>query len=143
MLKYIFLSLCLIIVTCLSMHNRVDAQTSTGSISGTVTDESGSPISGVTVSVKSKKPKFKDSGATGSSGQFEFSDLSAGKYVLTVKKDGYSSATKGIKLKAGQNKVVSIQLKGTGTGSGSGSGSGSGGSGRGSGAGGGGLILKI
>ena len=137
MLKNVFLSLCLImIVSCLSVHNRVDAQTSTGSISGTVTDESGSPISGVTVSVKSKKPKFKDSGTTGSSGQFEFSDLSAGKYVLTVKKDGYSSAKKGVKLKAGQNKVVSIQLKGTGTGSGSGSGSGSGGgSGSGSGSG--------
>ena len=87
MLKNVFLSLCFImIVSCLSMHNRVDAQTSTGSISGTVTDESGSPISGVTVSLKSKKPKFKDSGTTGSSGQFEFSDLSAGKYVLTVKK---------------------------------------------------------
>ena len=135
MFRNVLMSMCLIaFVGFLLMQKMVDAQTSTGSISGTVTDESGSPISGVTVSLKSKKPKFKDSGATGSSGQFEFSDLSAGKYVLTVKKDGYSSVKKGVKLKAGQNKVVSIQLKGTGTGSGSGSGSG-GGSGSGSGSG--------
>ena len=122
MLKNVFLSLGFImIVSCLSMHNRVDAQTSTGSISGTVTDESGSPISGVTVSVKSKKPKFKDSGTTGSSGQFEFSDLSAGKYILTIQKSGYSSAKKSIKLKAGKNKVVNVQLKTTGGGRGRGS----------------------
>ncbi len=130
MLKNVFLLLGFImIVSCLSMHNRVDAQTSTGSISGTVTDESGSPISGVTVSLKSKKPKFKDSGTTGSSGEFEFSDLSAGKYILTVVKSGYSGAKKNIKLKAGQNKVVSVQLKTKGGGGGSGSGSGSGGGG--------------
>ena len=118
MFKNVLVMLCLIVsIGFLSLHKIADAQTPTptpasaGSISGTVADESGVPVKSAKVSLKSKKPKFKDSGATGSNGQFEFSDLSAGKYILTVVKSGYSSAKKNIKLKAGQNTVVSVQLK--------------------------------
>jgi len=92
MLKRVFVSLSLMmLIGFLSLLNIVNAQTSTptptskGSISGTVKDESGNPVSGAKVSIKrSKKPKFKDSGSTGTQGQFEFSDLTLPGFVFAA-----------------------------------------------------------
>lgn len=94
MFKNMFLSLCLMVtVGSFFLYTCADAQT-TGSISGVVTDESGDPVSGAEVTLKSKKLQFKDSGTTGTNGEYEFSGLNAGKYTLKVIKSGYKKKEK-------------------------------------------------
>lgn len=147
MAKNVFLSLCMIVtISYVSLHTRVNAQTPTptsvptpttkGSIYGMVTDEAGDLVSGAEVTLKSKKLQFQDSEVTDTNGEYEFSDLNAGQYVLKVKESDHKKAKKTIKLKQGEDKMVDIKLKKKGSGGGGGGGSGSGsGSGGGSGGG--------
>lgn len=137
MVKTFYLSLCFVCVTgVFASLSEVKAQYGgSASVSGTVTSEQNEPVKDAKVVLKNKKTKFKDKGTTGTSGEYEFSNLDAGKYKLTVKKSGYSNGKKSFKLKDGQEKTVDILLKikenedgnGSGSGDGSGSGSGSGG----------------
>ncbi|OHB74548.1 MAG: hypothetical protein A2W17_04410 [Planctomycetes bacterium RBG_16_41_13] len=142
MVKTFYLSLCFVCITgVLTSLNEVKAQSGgSAGVSGTVTSEQNEPVKGAQVVLKNTKTKFKDKGTTGTSGEYEFSNLDAGKYKVAVKKSGYSKGKKSFKLKDGQEKTVNVTLKtkdsGGGSGSGSGSGSGGGsGSGYGSGSG--------
>ncbi|GJQ48267.1 exported protein [Candidatus Kuenenia stuttgartiensis] len=136
MVKTFYLSLCFVCVTgVLASLSEVKAQSVGGaSVSGTVTSEQNEPVKDANVVLKNKKTKFKDKGTTGTNGEYEFSNLDAGKYKLTVKKSGYSNGKKSFKLKDGREKTVDITLKTKENGGGSGSGNG-GGSGGGSGSG--------
>ena len=150
MVKNVFLFFCMIMtISYVSLHtSRVNAQTPTptsvptpttkGRIHGMVTDEAGDLVSGAEVTLKSKKLQFQDSEVTDTNGEYEFSDLNAGPYVLKVKESGHKKAKKTIKLKQGEDKMVDIELKKQGSGGGGGGGGGSGsGSGSGGGSGGG------
>ena len=61
----------------------------TGSISGTVKDENGGPISGATVTVVDTS----HSDTTGSDGTYTITDIPAGTYDVTASKTGYESDT--------------------------------------------------
>ena len=143
MVKMFYLSLCFVCVTgVLASLSEVEGQSGgSASVSGTVTSQQNEPVKSAQVVLKNTKTKFiKDKGTTGTSGEYEFSNLDAGKYKIAVKKSGYSKGKKSFKLKDGQKKTVNVTLKtkdsGGGSGSGSGSGSGGGsGSGYGSGSG--------
>lgn len=138
MVRHVFLSLCMIMtVSYLSVHTTLDAQTPTptsvptpttkGHIYGMVTDKDGDLVSGAEVILKSKKLQFQDSEVTDTNGEYEFSDLNAGQYILKVKESGHKKAKKTIKLKQGEDKMVDIELKKKGSGGGGGNGGGSGG----------------
>lgn len=123
MFKKIVLSVYVVTaISCLSLHNGINAQTPTptvvptpvlkGNISGTVTGKkSGNPIKGAKVSLKNNDLNFKDKTTTGTDGKYLFSDLSAGNYVLRAKKSGYKNEKTKIDLAEGENAVVDIQLK--------------------------------
>lgn len=148
MVRHVFLSLCMIMtVSYLSVHTTLDAQTPTptsvptpttkGHIYGMVTDKDGGLVSGAEVILKSKKLQFQDSEVTDTNGEYEFSDLNAGQYILKVKESGHKKAKKTIKLKQGEDKMVDIELKKKGSGGGGGGNGGGGGGGNGGGSGGG------
>lgn len=74
------------------------AQELTGSIIGTVVDAAtGEPVSTVSVSLE---PGGK-SAITGSDGNYMFSELEAGTYTLTLRKEGYTPASKTLEVTAG------------------------------------------
>ncbi|MCF6155478.1 MAG: carboxypeptidase regulatory-like domain-containing protein [Candidatus Brocadia sp.] len=123
MFKNITLSLCLIMASAyVFSYNTINAQTPTptlvptpiskGSVSGTVTaKKSGKPVKRAKVSLKSKELDFKDKTITDSDGKYLFSDLSAGNYILKVKKQGFKNAKKKIELAEGENEIADVQLK--------------------------------
>lgn len=79
-----------------------------GDISGTVIDvDSGEPISQATVTLT---PTAKNT-YTGLDGQFEFKELEAQQYTVTVQKTGYSSNRKTVNVIAGETVTVSLVMK--------------------------------
>ncbi|UCE38084.1 MAG: right-handed parallel beta-helix repeat-containing protein [Thermoplasmata archaeon] len=83
-----------------TMWVNVSAAVTTGSISGTVTDEDGEPISGV--KVKLVDTTF--SATTNENGDFTLTDMPAGTYDLSLEKTGYQDKTiTGLTVTAGDD----------------------------------------
>lgn len=79
-----------------------------GTISGTVIEnDTGDPVAMATVTLT---PSGKNT-YTGSDGHFEFIDLDASQYTMTVQKTGYVTNRKTVTISAGGTEVVSITLE--------------------------------
>lgn len=86
-----------------------------GSIGGTVTDDSGSPVAGATVTITSNAQGFERSATTGSTGAFRFPGLPTGAYTLTVSASGKDAFTANdVNVIASQASDVTIGLTTTG-----------------------------
>lgn len=78
------------------------------SITGTVVDvESGEPIAQATVTLAPGSLNT----YTGSDGQFNFKDIDAQQYTITVQKTGYEANRKTIEAPSGETINVSITMK--------------------------------
>ena len=77
----------LLILVCSAAFSRLDAQSNSGSISGTVTDSTGAVIPGAVVSVQNPVSAYSRSATTDGAGHFRFSNLPFNPYHLTVTKD--------------------------------------------------------
>ena len=83
------------------------AQQTTGSISGTVTDQTGSVVSGVTVRLTSERTSAAREMQTNADGAFEFPAIGAGIYRLSFKHHGFKTAERGnIEITPNQNLAV-------------------------------------
>src|SRR5215470_7497261 len=67
------------------------AQTATGEVNGTVTDESGGFVEGATVKLTNQGTKIEDRGATNSDGYFVFINVKPGTYVLGIEVKGFKN----------------------------------------------------
>jgi hypothetical protein len=79
---------CAAILLCLP----AGAQQTTGTISGSVTDSTGSVMAGVTVRLTSESTKATREATTGADGNFEFPAIGAGHYLLTARHAGFKTA---------------------------------------------------
>lgn len=84
----------------------------TGNIAGTVIEigddnVAGDPIQGVTVTIN---PNSKNT-YTGSDGSFEFKDLEATNYKVSVQKSGYKTNFKDISVNAGETTKISLTME--------------------------------
>lgn len=87
-------------------------QTTTGSISGVVTDETGAVIPGATVTVRNVDTGFERTVQTNAEGRYSFVNLPIGQYELRVEAQNFSRYTQsGIGLLVNQNAVVNVSLK--------------------------------
>jgi len=87
-------------------------QTTTGSISGVVTDETGAVIPGATVTVRNVDTGFERTVQTNAEGRYSFVNLPIGQYELKVEAQNFSRYTQsGIGLLVNQNAVVNVSLK--------------------------------
>src|ERR1700723_195313 len=82
------LGLCLCLVAMLT-GPRVSAQSTFGSLSGTVTDSSGSAIPDAQVTLTSIATSATQTVQTGGDGLYNFVNLNPGDYRLDVQKDGF------------------------------------------------------
>ena len=79
-----------------------------GTISGTAIDvDSGEPVQQATVTLS---PTSKNT-YTGMDGQFEYTNLEAQQYTVTVQKTGYQSNRKIVNVNAGETTNVSLVMK--------------------------------
>jgi hypothetical protein len=69
----------------------VPAQTSRGTISGTVYDQSGAIVTDATVKVDQANTGFTRSTATTNAGLFSFTDLPSGVYTVTITHAGFAT----------------------------------------------------
>jgi len=82
------------------------------SISGTVEDASGSPVSGATVTVKSLETGASRTAATNAEGSYRVLSLPLGAQEVKAEKPGFKAALRtGIDLRIGQEAVVNLRLE--------------------------------
>jgi iron complex outermembrane receptor protein len=89
------------------------AQESVGaSISGTVTDSSGSVVKTAAIAITNESTKDMQRAVTDNQGHFTISNLAAGSYDLTIQATGYAQITQNdVQLIAGQAQNIPVQLK--------------------------------
>lgn len=79
-----------------------------GNISGTVIDvDTGEPVQQATVTLS---PGGKNT-YTGTDGHFDFNDVDAQQYTVTVQKSGYEANRKTVEALAGETVNISITMK--------------------------------
>jgi hypothetical protein len=90
----------------------VFAQTTTASISGTVTDERQGVVPAATVTVRNTNTGLSRTNQTDSDGRYNFANLPIGAYEVTVEAANFSKYVQtGITLLVNQNAVVDVGLK--------------------------------
>ena len=87
------------------------AQTATtGAIEGTVSDNSGAPLPGVTVEVRSPQLQGAKTEVTDTKGQFRFSLLPPGTYNLTANLSGFSPVRQ-TNVQVALSRVVTLDVR--------------------------------
>src|SRR5580658_10002895 len=87
------------------------AQSDRGSVSGTVTDPSGSGIAGAKVTITNTAMGTQSSTVTTGSGDYTIPELAAGKYSVTVVAPGFGELIRnGITVSVGETADVDLKL---------------------------------
>lgn len=106
---------CLIVTTSFLLvfacTDSLSCQSSTGSISGTVTDQNNAVVVGARVLGKNRETGFPRAVVTDSSGLYRLANLPAGPYEITIEAEGFKKFTQeGITLDVGQDAVIDVVL---------------------------------
>lgn len=88
-----FATLLLILLVGFGGTARIQAQTSFGSLVGTVTDPAGADVPGATVTLKNSGTNITQTATTGDSGTYSFVNLVPGSYSVSVAHAGFNSVT--------------------------------------------------
>jgi hypothetical protein len=89
----------------------VQAQSNSGSISGTVTDPSGAVVQGATVTVENPVSGYLRTAKTDSTGRFQFSNLPFNPYHLTAKATAFGSVAQDADVRSAVPVNVGITLR--------------------------------
>lgn len=90
----------------------VQAQTTTGAMSGTVTDPGSALVAGATVTVTGVETGAERSAVTNSSGVFDFQGLQPGKYTVTVDAKGFKkTVVRDVVVSVSQTAQLTIPLE--------------------------------
>jgi hypothetical protein len=77
-----------------------------GSISGTVTDQSGAVVSGARVKLTGAAPSGSQQTVSGTDGEFSFTNVAPGPFQVTITSSGFAAQTSSGTLHSGENYVV-------------------------------------
>ena len=86
------------------------AQTESGKISGSVTDQSGAVLPGVTVNLKSVERATTRSTVTNAQGEYVFASLVPGNYEVTAELSGFSTKQTRTNVPVGATVAVNLQM---------------------------------
>lgn len=111
MLKRVLTQVSCIIFFLLSCTFTLKAQTTYGSLSGTVTDPSGAAEPGATVTLKNMATAEQQVQTTGDTGLYSFVNLIPGQYRITVEKTGFKRVSReNVGIQVQQSTRVDISL---------------------------------
>src|SRR3954447_10751365 len=102
-----------LVILALALSAAANAQYTTASLGGTVTDASGARVAGSRVSVNNIETGFALSTVTSGDGDFLFPRLPVGSYELRADKPGFSTyVQKGIQLTVNQlaNQTIVLEV---------------------------------
>src|SRR6266853_484221 len=106
------LVLCAVVVLSLCVALRLDAQVTGGTILGTVTDATGGAVPKAEISITNTATGLGTTVTTSPEGFYSVPNLLPGKYTVTAKSAGFSTAVvSGITLTVGAQQSVNIALK--------------------------------
>jgi carboxypeptidase family protein/TonB-dependent receptor-like protein len=101
-----------LIATALSFFNRITAQTTTsGALSGVVTDQTNVVVPAANVEVKDTAKGTEQSTRTDRDGRYQFFFLAPGKYLLIVSHDGFREERRTVEVPLGPAITVSVELQ--------------------------------
>src|SRR5438552_2890753 len=87
------------------------AQVDRTSLTGTVTDPSGSVVPGAKIIVVSSGTGLRRETMTGESGAYQIPSLAIGSYTVTISKEGFHAAEyKDVELEVGQTRTLDSRL---------------------------------
>ena len=110
-MKSFWKAVCVICFT-LIVQTSCLAQTSGGSLAGTVTDSSGAAIQGATVTVTKPSTGVSISATTTGSGYYRFSNLSPGTYTVRVTNSGFATTERtGVPVDTNSTASLDVSLK--------------------------------
>lgn len=108
----VFRALLVLLAVALLGATPLLAQMDTGSILGTVTDQSGGVITGAKVTLTNEGTGVSVTTNTGSDGVYKFSPVKVGSYKLEVANQGFqTTTTSGVAVDIGANVVQNFTLK--------------------------------
>ncbi|MEP7219452.1 MAG: carboxypeptidase regulatory-like domain-containing protein [Bacteroidota bacterium] len=88
---------------------RVAMAQETGTLTGTVLDASGGPLTGATIKISSEGDS-REARVTRSDGRFVISDVFAGEYSVEFSATGFTTAKKTTRIRASQTSILNIKL---------------------------------
>jgi hypothetical protein len=104
--------LVLIAVVSLLLPGMLLAQsTTTGVISGTVTDPSGAVLPGITVNLKSNEKGFTSSAKTNGQGVYQFPLIEPGTYTLTIAAPSFKTLSASTTVSVGADTILNAKLE--------------------------------
>ena len=102
----------LAVLTFLASPSRLLAQSITGTIRGTVTDEQKAVIPAATVTIRNVATNAVRTGGTEKNGSYRFLNVPVGEYELTVERGGFTKFVRsGITVSLNHDAVVNIELQ--------------------------------
>ena len=99
-----------VLAIALMIPALVAAQTESGKISGSVTDQSGAVLPGVTVNLKSVERATMRSTVTNAQGEYVFASLVPGNYEVTAELSGFSTQQTRTNVPVGATVAVNVQM---------------------------------
>lgn len=97
---------------CLLLPATLLAQSSTGSISGTVTDDSGAALPGVTIEAKNAATGTTRTALTNATGYYQIGLLSPGSYDVAASLEGFQPVRRtGLTVNVGTDSTLKLTLK--------------------------------
>lgn len=103
---------CVALLLAFATAGNAQSQATTGVIEGRVVDESGAPLSGVTVTLLDLATNFEKKVSTDDEGRFRGLLLPLGPYRITVALQGFSTLVReGIDLQVGQTVSLTFSMK--------------------------------
>ena len=104
--------LVLAVLVVLSLAMAANAQTFRGTILGTVTDSSGLPVAGATVTVKNTDTGLLRTVSTSDDGSYAVPELPIGNYSVTVEKSGFKTGVvSGIRVEVSSERRADVALQ--------------------------------
>jgi hypothetical protein len=101
-----------VLLVCFLSVSSTKAQTATATLSGTIVDQNGEAVPGVTVTLTSAGTSLERNATSSDAGDFSFPLLPPGSYVLMAKRDGFKIVrAENIVLNVGDQRSLRVQLR--------------------------------
>ena len=101
----------LVLSVCLLLLAPIVVAQTTGTIEGTVTDQNGGALPGVTVEITSPNLQGTRSATTGNDGRFRFASIPPGSYKVTANLSGMGASAKNATVTLDSTATVNLQMQ--------------------------------
>src|SRR4051794_9790665 len=101
-----------LVLLCASANISLWAQsTATGTVVGTISDQSGAVVANAQVSLADKTTGNTRTATTNNAGNYLFVDVNPGRYDLTINKQGFASTKTSTEVKVGLTTTINMALQ--------------------------------